>query len=386
MRIAALETVLVSLPLRRAHKWTGLREAIGRYVIVRLIGETGAVGWGEASVLKDWGGDYGRYYGETPEATRQLIENYLAPALIGADPANFIELHRRMDAAIKGYPYAKAAVESAAYDLVARSLGIPVYQLLGGLGTDRIPITHSIGLLPIEEAVAESAQVVAEGIRTIKIKGGSDPERDIEIVRRIREEVGPEIEICLDANQGYRTPKEAIQTIRKMERYGLKYVEQPVEGIARLAQVAAAVDTPVMADESAWSPADVVEIAERRAADMISIYYTKPGGLMPASEMAAVARAAGLPYNVNGSAETGVGNLASLQLAAAISVPVSCVIPVSTPAEAQRGQIAGIFYSDDLLSSPLVLEDGCLRVPPAAGMGIDIDQDKVAKYAVRAQG
>lgn len=383
MKIASVETVPVALPLRRVHAWAGLTQPIGRYVLVRLIADDGTIGWGEAPVLKDWGGDYGRYFGETPGTTVHLIERYLAPAVTGADPGNIVELHAIMDAALKGYPYAKAAVEMAAYDLSARALGVPVYRLLGGRVRHQIPVTHSIGLLPIEEAVAESVQVAAEGIRTIKIKIGVDPDRDIALVRRVREAVGPGVDLCVDANQGYPTPKEAIRTIRAMEVYRLKYVEQPVEGIARLGQVAAAIDTPVMADESAWTAHDVLEIAERGAADIISIYTTKPGGLYRALEVAAVARAAGLCCNVNGSGETGVGNLANVQLAAsAPSVTLSCVIPISTPAEDQKGQVAGIFYKDDLIESPLVFENGAVRVPDAPGMGIAVNEAKVSRYRV----
>src|SRR5690349_25132967 len=102
-----------------------------------------------------------------------------------------------------------------------------------------------------------------------------------------------------------------------MEQYELKYAEQPVMGIARMAEVARAIDAPVMADESAWNAHDVIDIIEKRAAQIVSIYTTKPGGLYRALEVAAVAHAAGLICNINGSAETGIGNLANLQLAAA---------------------------------------------------------------------
>ncbi len=383
MKIAKVETIHVALPTRRVHKWTGLTEPIGGYVLVKLIGDGGEAGWGEAPVLKDWGGDYGRYYGETPGTTMHLIERYLAPAVMGADPVNIAELHRIMDAAIKGYPYAKAALEMGAYDLAGRALALPVTHLLGGRVRDRIPVTHSIGLMAIDEALPEVVQVAREGIRTIKIKVGVEPARDIEMVRRIREAVGPEVALCVDANQGYPSPREAIRTIRAMEPYRLLYAEQPVEGVARMALVAAALETPVMADESAWTAQDVLEIVERRAADIISLYTTKPGGLYRAMQVAAVAEAAGLGCNVNGSAETGVGNAANLQLAAAApAVTLSCVIPVSTPAEDQRGQVAGIYYRDDLVARPFRFEDGCLVVPDGPGLGVTVDEAKVAKYRV----
>ncbi len=379
--IRQIEVIHIALPTRREHKWTGLTEPIGSYILVRMTGDDGNVGWGEAPALKDWGGDYGRYFGESPGTTKHVVERYLAPAVMGCDAANFVALHQRMDAAIKGYPYAKAAIDLAAYDLAGRSLGVPVYALLGGKARDVVPVTHSIGLLDIDEAVAECRQVVAEGIRTIKIKIGVDPARDVEIVRRVRDAVGEGVDLCVDANQGYATPRDAIRTIRAMEPFVLKYAEQPVEGIDRMAEVTRAIATPVMADESAWTAHDVLEIIERRAADIVSIYTTKPGGLYRAMEVAAVARAARLPCNVNGSVETGVGNLANLHLAAAAeAVTLSCVVPVSMPAEAQSGNVGGIYYTDDLIKAPFELRDGAVVVPDGPGMGIDVDEAKVEKY------
>jgi muconate cycloisomerase len=382
--IASVETLLIQLPTRREHKWTGLTEPIGRYVLVRMTDTAGNVGWGEAPALKDWGGEFGRYFGESPAIAGLVIERYLAPAVTGVDPANFVGLHQRMDEIIKGYPYAKAAVDFAAYDLAGRRLGVPVHTLLGGCARARIPVTHSIGLLGIAEAEAECARVAGEGIRTIKIKIGVDSRRDIEIVRVIRGAVGPDVDLCVDANEGYGTPGEAIRTIRAMEPHGLKYAEQPVMGIERIAEVARAIDTPVMADESAWNAHDVVQIIERRAAQIVSIYTTKPGGLYRAMEVAAVARAAGIVCNVNGSVETGVGNLANIHLAAAApAVTLSCVVPVSTPAEAQHGQVGGIYYKDDLIEQPMRLVDGAIEVPTGPGMGIAVDEAKIRKYRVK---
>jgi muconate cycloisomerase len=383
-RIARIDSIIVELPTRREHKWTGLTEPIGRYVLTRMTDDAGNVGWGEAPALKDWGGEFGRYFGESPAIVGLVIERYLATAVAGADPGNFAELHRRMDAVIKGYPYAKCAVELAAYDLAGRRAGLPVHALLGGHVRSRIAVTHSIGLIGIAEAEAETAKVAAEGIKTIKIKVGVDPKRDVEIVRVIRKAVGPDVELCVDANEGYRTPGDAIRTFRQMEQYGLKYFEQPVMGIERIAEVARAIDTPVMADESAWNAHDVVQIIEKRAAQIVSIYTTKPGGLYRAMEVAAVCRAAGIICNVNGSVETGVGNRANIQLAAAAEAAVlSCVVPVSTPAQEQRGQVGGIYYKDDLLVRGMKLVDGAIELPTEAGMGIPIDEAKIEKYRVK---
>ena len=382
-KIQSVETLLVHLPTRREHMWTGLTEPIGRYLLVRITSDEGVIGWGEAPALKDWGGEFGRYFGESASLSETVIQNYLAPAIIDLEVGNIVEAHARMDSVIKGYPYSKAALEIALYDVAARTLNCPVHILLGGRVRDKIPVTHSIGLLDIDVAEREAAIVAKEGIKTIKIKVGVDPQRDVEIVQRIRDAVGPGVSLCVDANEGYKTPGEAIKTIRKMEYCDLIYVEQPVSGIERNAQVARSIDTPLMLDESAWNSHDVIQIIEARAAEIVSIYTTKPGGLLRAMEVAAVCRAAGIICNVNGSVETGVGNLANLQLAAAApSVVLSCVVPVSTPAEQQNSQIAGIYYADDLITEAMSFVDGEIELPNGPGMGIDIDLAKIEKFKV----
>jgi muconate cycloisomerase len=384
--IAGIELFHVALPTRREHKWTGLQEPIGGYVILKMADAEGRIGWGEAPVLKDWGGEFGRYFGESPATVRAVVSQYLEPAVAGCLPGDITELHARMDRALKGHPYAKAAIEIAAYELAGLQSNVAAARLLGGVLRHRIPVTHSIGLIGFEDAEREVAQAEREGIRTFKIKVGVDADRDVEMVSRVRDTVGPKVALCVDANQGYATPAEAIRTFRRMARCDLIYFEQPVEGIARLAEVARAIDAPVMADESAWNAHDVVEIIEKRAAQIVSIYTTKPGGLFRAMEVAAVARAAGLVCNVNGSVETGIGNRANIVLASvAPAVTLSCVVPVSTPAQAQSGQVAGIYYKDDLIASPMHFADGAIEVPTGAGMGIAVDEAKVKKYLMRTE-
>jgi muconate cycloisomerase len=379
--ITGVETLRVALPTRRVHKWTGLTEPIGRPLLVRLTDDDGNVGWGEAPSVKDWGGEFGRYFGETPSIDALVINDYLAKVVVGLEVGNLGELHRRMDRMIKGYPYAKAAIDIAAWDIAGRASGLAVTTLLGGRVRDRIPVTHSIGLLSQEEAADEAAIVAEEGIRAIKVKVGVDPERDIAVVRAVRRAAGEDVEICIDANEGWRTPGEAIRVVGALADVRLKYVEQPVMGIERLAEVARAIDVPVMADESAWNAHDVLQIVERRAAQIVSIYTTKPGGLHRALEVAAVCRAAGIVCNVNGSIESGVGNLANVALAAvAEPAELGCVIPVSRPAEAASGRIGGIYYTDDLIREPMQFEDGCIVVPDGPGFGIAVDEAKIDHY------
>lgn len=381
MKIKRIETIPIRLPIRRVHQWASLTTSIGVYVIVKLTTDGGLIGLGEAPVLKDWGGDHMKYYGETPETTAHVIGDILAPALVGQDPRQIGALHGIMDRAIKGYPYCKAAIDMALYDVVGKAFKLPVYQLLGGCYRDRVTVAHSIGLMEINKAVEEALQVNEEGIKAIKLKGGQDPKRDVELVRQIRKAVAPEIQLAIDANQGYPTPKIAVGVIKAIAEYGIRYMEQPVEGIDAMAEVAQRVDTPIMADESAWTPQDILEIARKKAAEIISIYTTKPGGLFNAQKVAAVAEAAGLQCNVNGSVETGVGNAANLHLAAAIGVAsLPCVIPVSTPKGKGKGGIAGIYYQDDIIAEPFAYADGDILVSPKPGLGIELDEAKIKRY------
>jgi muconate cycloisomerase len=383
MKITEVETIPIRLPTRRVHQWASLTTPIGVYVIIKLHTDDGLVGLGEAPVLKDWGGDYGKYFGETPQTTVHMIKDVLSPALKGQDPCRFEMIHALMDKAVKGYPYGKAAIDMALYDVAGKAVKVPAYQFLGGCFRDRVSIAHSLGLMEIEKAVEEALQAKSEGVKTIKLKGGVDPKRDIELVRRMRDALGPDTKICVDANQGYPTPKVAVQVTKAMAEYDLLYMEQPVEGMDQMAEVTKRVDTPIMADESAWTPRDVLEIVQKKAADMISIYTTKPGGMFKAKKVAAVAEAAGLKCNVNGSVETGVGNAANVHLAAATAVVTyGCVVPVSTPKGKGKGGIAGIYYQDDIITEPFKYADGDVIVSSKPGLGIELDEDKLKHYRI----
>jgi len=383
VKITEVEAFVVAIPQRRMHRMAFPSGAIGRYTIARMSTDDGIEGFGEATVLKEWGGDHGRYFGEVPDLTVRLIESVLGPALAGMDPFNIEAAHREMDLAVKGYPYAKAAIDLALHDVKGKALGVPVYQLLGGLVREAIPVAHSLGWMEYDAATSEAAAAVAEGIKTIKIKVGRGREYDVKIVEEVRAAIGPSVDIVVDANQGWPTPKHAIAVLRRMEESGIRYAEQPVEGIARMAQVTRAVDVPIMADESAWTPQDVLEIAERGAADMISLYTTKPGGLFKAKKVAAVAEAAGLPMNVNGSHETGVGNAANLHLAASTAaVTEAGVFPVTAVEGQEPTQMAGRMYLDDIVTSSFTYRDGTILVPHGPGLGIELDPERVAKYRV----
>jgi len=384
MEIVGCEVFLVALPSRREHTWASKMETpIGHHAIVRLDTDDGLSGWGEAPAIATWGGAHGRHYGETPETVRHFVEAYLFPAVRGVDPAEIGVIHKRMDMVVKGNPYAKAAVDIACHDLTGKAQGVPVSTLLGGRVRDRVEVAHSLGIMEVDRCVAEAEQAVAEGIRTIKCKTGLDPERDVELVRKVREAVGDAVRLRVDGNEGYATVTEAVETTRRQEEHGIFLCEQPVAGAEALARVAERVTVPVMADESAWTSYDILELHKLSAAACFSCYVTKPGGLYRARQQAEFAAALGMYHDIGGSIEMGIGNAANLHLGAALPLAVlPSVCPVTKPAGAAGPGIAGIYYTDDVVSEPFRFEGGGVMVPDGPGLGVEVDLDKLAHYAV----
>ena len=385
MKISCIECYEATLPTRRPHLDRHVSDVAAHYgrtyLLAKVIADNGVEGYGEAPVLPVWGGDHGIYYGETVRTSVAVITELIGPAILGKDPTMIEVLHEDMDKVVIGYPYAKGCLDLAVHDLVGKALEIPVYQLLGGLYRRKIPVNHSIGFMDANRAAEEAKLVVEEGVKTIKIKVGIEPERDIAVVRAVRQAVGDKIRLTADANQGYKTPKIALQVIREMEKSDVWFMEQPVEGLSAMEEVTKKSSMPIMADESAWTARDALEIAKRGAADIISLYTMKPGGLMNAKKVAAIAEAARIPCNVNGSGEMGVGNAANVQLAAAMkNVSLPCVIPVTSVQGKERTRIANRIFLDDFVKEPFEYEEGCTIVRDAPGMGIEIDQDKFKKY------
>ena len=327
---------------------------------------------------------YGRYFGEDPEIVCHVVDAYLAPILKGADPFSVKTILARMDEDVRGFPYTKAMVESALLDVVGRALRVPVYQLLGGAVRKEIPVCHCVGVASPEEAAKEATQVLEDGIRSMQIKVPGEPKRDLEIVKAIRRAVGEDATIYPDINRGYKDTKTAINSVKAMHaEAAIAAVEQPVEGIAAMARVSREVDIPVIVDEGCWTPQDTIEIVKRDSADIISIYFTKSGGLIRSMQVGAIARAAGLPVNVNGSLEGGVGNAANLHLAAALEGTVlPGVVTVNTLAGREQTKVGGVFYTDDIITEPFEYADGHLKVPEGPGLGVEIDPKKLEKYRV----
>jgi L-alanine-DL-glutamate epimerase-like enolase superfamily enzyme len=381
MKIRLIEASAFRLPNRRSFKWAGLNVELGGFVLVRVTTDEGLVGYGEATPLPDWGGDWGRRSGETLATVMSIVNEIFAPALIGTDPTAVTSARRAMDRLVIGNSYAKCAVDIALHDLWGKSVGLPIYRLLGGAVRDSVPIAHMIGLMNEPDAIDEGVAAVADGVRALQIKGGVDSERDIRLVRALRRELGSGVTLRLDANQGYGHSKQARQMVDRLTDAGVDLVEQPAVGLAFLAEVTASARVPIIADESCWDVADALEVVRHRAADCISIYLAKAGGFVGARAVAAVAEAQHIACDVNGSIESAIGNAANTHFALAhAAVSLASVIPISAPEGAHPYAVAGRYYEDDVIREAFGVRDGAILPLNRPGLGIDVDEARLARY------
>jgi L-alanine-DL-glutamate epimerase-like enolase superfamily enzyme len=381
MKIRSIEASAFRLPYRRSFKWAGLNGELGAFVLVRVTTDEGLVGYGEATPQPDWGGDFGRRSGETQATVISVINRIFAPSLKGFDPTCVTAARRLMDRLVVGNSYAKCAVDIALHDLWGKSTGLPIYRLLGGAVRESVAVAHMIGLMDEAHAAEEGVAAVADGVRTLQIKGGVDPERDVRVVRAIRKAVGPGVTLRLDANQGYGHAKAASRMVARLADAGVDLVEQPSEGHAFMAEVTAGASVPIIADESCWDLNDALEVVRHRAADCISIYLAKAGGFAGAGEIAAVADAQHIACDLNGSIESAIGNAANAHFALAHpAVTLASVIPISAPAGAHPCRVAGRYYEDDVIREPFAVHEGAILPLDRPGLGIEIDEARLAKY------
>ena len=381
MKIRSLEAYPFRLPNRRSFKWAGLNVELGGFVLVRITTEEGLIGYGEATPLPDWGGDCGRRSGETLATVISLVNDIFAPALLGTDPTAVTAARRTMDRLVVGNSYAKCAVDIALHDLWGKSVGQPIYRLLGGAVRDSVPVAHMIGLMNEADAAKEGVAAVADGVRALQIKGGVDPERDVRLVRTLRRELGSGVTLRLDANQGYGHAKPACQMVERLVDAGVDLIEQPAAGLAFMAEVTAKSKVPIIADESCWDIADALDVVRHRAADCLSIYLAKAGGFVGARAVAAVAEAQRMPCDINGSIESAIGNAANTHFVLAHSaVSLASVIPISAPAGAHPYAVAGRYYEDDVISEAFSVRDGAIAPLNRPGLGIEVDEARLARY------
>jgi muconate cycloisomerase len=366
LTIADVRVVVADIPVARPHTMSFTTLHAVNFVFVRLETRDGRTGWGEAACL---GGP--TWSEESAESIAATIERYLAPGLLGRDAAAIEPLRREMARRVQGNPFARGALEMALWDLNGRALGVPVHRLLGGRVRDRVPLSWSLAVADPDAEVAEAEEKVARGHRIFKIKTAARPvAEDIRRVRRIRDAVGAEVALRVDANQGWDRPT-ALRAIRALEPCGLDFVEQPLprwdlEGMAELAR---AVPVPVMADEACSSPHDALAIARLGGVSILALKLTKSAGLVGAMAIARIAEAAGLGCYVGCMVETSLGTAAYLQVALA-AAPVTWGCELFGP----------LLLAGDVVRRPVQYADGAILALDGPGLGVDVDEARLKEW------
>ena len=320
--------------------------------IVRLRTEDGAEGFGYASATP--------HMGAINSALKGQIE-YLSESVVGKDCHAVEDILSRLDAAMRGAPQAKAAIDCALYDLNARRMGVPLCHLFGGAVRDRTPILRILAIKTPHEMAAQAQKLVDRGYRFLKIKVHGEVAEDVARVAAIRRQVGPDVRLTIDANQSYSV-KDAITALNRMSEYDIDLAEQPVhiDDLEGLALVTRMSPVTIEADESAGSLRDVYELVSRRIVDAVSLKIPKLGGLRNTLAAARVCEAGGVRYRLGAA----VGS----RLLAAGAIHLACALP-GVDYACELGEF------ERLLDDPfegIEIENGYLVLPQAPGAGVNL--------------
>lgn len=362
MRVVGLSWTAFRLPLRAPFR-TATGEVAERHgLVLRLATDAGVAGWGEASPHPALG----------PGALQE-IEAALAraPRLIGTEVAGLETLDEQLPPALA------CAVDTAACDALARARGVSIARLLSQRVRAEVPVNATIGAESADEAARQAAGARRAGFRCVKLKVGlvSDVDEERGRVAAVRDALGPEIALRLDANGAWHAER-AIRTIRALEVYDLELVEQPVPAgdLDELRRVQQAVATPIAADETITGLAAARQVLALGAARVIVVKPMVVGGLRPARKIIELALRAGVSVVVTTTIDAGIGVAAALHLAA--------TLPGESPA---CGLATGSLLTADVVAQPPVACAGVMTLPQGPGLGVAPDEEALARYAVSHQ-
>jgi muconate cycloisomerase len=368
LAIVSIRSTIVDVPTVRRHKLSSLSVTAQSYVIVELRLANGAEGIGEAATL---GGP--RWSEESVESIKSAVDAYLAPGLIGA-PANRFEAARtRMEAAAKRNNAAKAAIESALFDAVGKTLGVPAVQLLGGAVHESLPVLWTLASGDPAQEIEEAERKLAARLHnTFKVKiGAQTPEADIARLSDLARALTDRASLIVDANQAWDETT-ALRYLPVLAELGVRLVEQPLPAwnLVGMARLRARSTVPLMADECVFSAHDMLDVVRTGAADVVSLKLVKHGGLLATRNVAAVAEAAGIGLYGGCLLESSIGAAAHLQVFGGLR-------ELAWGCEHFGPQI----LVDDLVEQPLRFADFRIHLPAGPGLGVTLDREKLRRYA-----
>lgn len=373
MRITKVEVEKVQLPLTmqiqdrrpQAQSYWGLK------VIAKISTDEGLVGAGVTDLVH-------REWGQTPEAVYETIARFYGPAIIGQDPFDIEVVMDKMNDVFEFSQipevavFARTAIDMALYDLMGKAASVPVCRLLGGRRLAEVPVAMSVYVNEPKIMAKDAIQKVKRGYKELKLKVGLKLEQDIAMVKAVREAVGDDIGIRVDANGAWNAHK-AVQAIKKLERFGILLVEQPVPrwDIKGLATVRRRIDTPIEVDESLHSIQDARVLIENDACDVFNIKLVKLGGLYNSRKVVTLAESGNITCRMGSEAESGLGALA-------------CAHLVSSAKNFDYGAdgLGRGWYKGDITVQDVVVDKGCLKVPEKPGLGAELDENKVKQHRI----
>jgi L-alanine-DL-glutamate epimerase-like enolase superfamily enzyme len=367
VKIKTIEPIAISLPMLKPVVMAGEEIRRADNVLVRIEGDGGLVGWGEAASAP-------LMTGETVESMVAAVQ-FIAPALIGRDFRDIDGALKAMHGRMYGNYGAKAAIEIALHDLTGRASGKPLHALLGEKRRDRMPVLGVVGGGDYEGDLRDAEKKKQASITIYKIKVGIDtPENDAARTRAICKTLGSGFVISADANQGF-TIEQALAYVRAVDGCGLDFLEQPVaaEDLDGMTKVAAASSIAIGADEGIHSLDDIARHHDRKAARGVSLKAIKLGGIRAATEAGGLCAKLGM--NVNISCKTGESSVAC-----AAALHAACVIP-----EIKWGlTLTNPALGEDVTAQPVRVDKGYAQAIDRPGLGIDVDEDRVRRHRAGA--
>lgn len=363
--IERIETRLVDLPTIRPHKLSVATMHGQTLMLVKVTCSDGVTGIGEGTTIA------GMAYGpESPEAMKLAIDAYLAPAIIGHDATRIQTLMAFLGKLAKVNHFAKSALETALLDAHGKRLGVPVNELLGGRRRDRLPVAWTLASGNTATDIAEAERMLdlrRHNVFKLKI-GAKALDADIRHVAEIKRAVGERASVRVDVNMAW-TETQAARAIPALADAGCELVEQPVASAAALARLMRRFPVALMADEILQGPDSAFEIAKHHGADVFAIKIEQSGGLFAAQRVAAIADAAGIELYGGTMLEGAFSTVASAHLFASF-------------ANLQWGtELFGpLLITEEILATPLDYSDFELTVPNGPGLGIELDEAKVARF------
>ena len=363
--IQSVDCYPARLPLRKPLVMSTYRIDDGPVLFVRIRSSDGAEGWGEAPANPIMSG-------ETLQGMHAIIENYMKPRLIGRSALDRKGLLQEIRAGLHGNTGALTAIDLALLDLAGRILGVSAINLLGGAVRRRVRPLWLIGGSGIPESdLDEAINLRRQGLTAFKLKVGVAPvETEIRSLKMLREALGPEVLLAADANMGWDVGT-AIRFTHAVAQYGIAFLEQPTKAgdVSRIAAVSAASPIPIGADESIHSNGDLLAHVRANAIRGASLKSIKLGGVSAVVNSGHLSDALGLSVNL--------AMLMESSLATAAMVHAACAIP-----QIDWGLSLGhLWLAEDPVHQPLVCVDGMIDCPQGPGLGVTVDERRIAALA-----